>query len=151
MALSSVSVCSGASASFATSVSGSGPFSFVWRKDGVILGGQTGNSLTLPSVTVGDGGNYCVEVAGPCNRVTNCAALTVSGTTTSTGFSDQTVCQAGNVTFSTVSSGAGPFGYVWRKDGAALTGATNSSLTINTASGTDTGGYCVEVSGACNS
>ena len=35
------------------SPSGTGPFNFIWRKDGVLLSGQTTNSITIPLVLFG--------------------------------------------------------------------------------------------------
>jgi len=68
---------SGQSASFSTSASGTGPFSYQWRKDGVDIPGATSETYTNESVTAADAGNYCVVVTGFCNSVTNCATLTV--------------------------------------------------------------------------
>ena len=69
-------VVAGSSATL-TAVASPGPVSYVWRKDGQLLAGQTTNSLVWPSVTTNEAGLYCVEVTGPCNSATNCATLTV--------------------------------------------------------------------------
>ena len=42
-----------------------------------------------------------------------------------------------NVVFSTVASGTGPYNYAWSKNGAALDGQTNSSLTLNNVTTSD--------------
>src|SRR5262249_13065609 len=47
--LNSLVRCVGDSASFTTVASGSGPFSYVWQKDGTVLG-ETSNTLNLPVV-----------------------------------------------------------------------------------------------------
>src|SRR5262249_43128228 len=49
-ALTSLTNCVGTTATFSTVASGSGPLSFVWRKNGGVLGGQTSNTLTLSNV-----------------------------------------------------------------------------------------------------
>src|SRR5262249_25970959 len=76
-AVTNQTVCALSDVVFSTEPSGSGPLSFVWRKDGALIPGATTSALTLPDVTVDSKGTYCVEVAGFCNAVTNCAVLTV--------------------------------------------------------------------------
>jgi len=55
--LSNVVLCSGDSATFGTVASGTGPFSYVWLKNGILVSGQNGSSLTLNNVTNGSGGD----------------------------------------------------------------------------------------------
>jgi hypothetical protein len=65
---SSKTVCEGSSVSFAVTASGSAPFSYRWRKDGVNLsdGGSISGSatdfLTIDPVATGDAGTYDVVV-----------------------------------------------------------------------------------------
>lgn len=54
------------------------PVTYQWRKDGVLLGGKTNDSLVLPAVTVGDAGLYSVVVGSCCNQATNAATLGVA-------------------------------------------------------------------------
>src|SRR5205823_4623904 len=67
----------GQTASFSTSASGSGPFTYQWRKDGLEIPGATDSILTIASVTNTDAGTYSVVVTGPCSTLTNSATLTV--------------------------------------------------------------------------
>jgi hypothetical protein len=53
--------------------------------------------------------------------------------------------------FSTVASGTPPYGYVWLKNGAAISGQTNSSLTLSNVSAGDAATYSVIVTGAMGS
>ena len=55
----------------------------------------------------------------------------------------QTVDAGTNVTFSVMATGAPPLFYQWRKDGAALKGATNSTLFLTNVHSTDTANYSV--------
>ncbi len=66
----SISCAVGASASFAVQASGlTGPFTYVWKKDGVALvnggavSGQGSPTLTIGNVQVGNAGFYTVEVS----------------------------------------------------------------------------------------
>src|SRR5262249_35961033 len=54
--------CPGENATFSTTPSGTGPFSFVWSKDGTLISGATANALTINNVSASDAGNYCVQV-----------------------------------------------------------------------------------------
>ncbi len=70
-------LCFGRTATFATTPAGTGPFSFVWKKNGQVLSGQTGDSLTVAHLKAADAGTYAVEVSGLCSSVTNSATLAV--------------------------------------------------------------------------
>jgi hypothetical protein len=115
-----------------------------------VIGGQNSSSLTLNAVAVADAGTYSVEVTGGCGSLTNFATLTVNPGTSATPLANLVRCTNQPATFSTVASGTGPFGFVWRKNGGVMAGQTNNSITIN-ATGTNIGTYTVEVSGGCSS
>ena len=76
--LSSMVVYQGENAAFSTAASGTGPLNYVWMKNGGVISGQVGNSLTLNNVTTNDTATYSVIVAGACDSVTNSANLTVN-------------------------------------------------------------------------
>src|SRR5260221_10360600 len=66
--------CAGQSISFNVTASGTGPFSYQWRKGGVNLSGATNASFTIPNVGGGDAGNYDVVVSGACGNATSSVA-----------------------------------------------------------------------------
>jgi hypothetical protein len=68
----------GDSATFSVAASGSGPFTYVWKKDNVVITGQTNSSLTLSNISLADDGTYTVEVTGMCNTAEQNAALHVN-------------------------------------------------------------------------
>jgi subtilisin-like proprotein convertase family protein len=142
--------CPGDSAVFNTVASGTGPFSYVWRKNGNLLSGETKNSLTISSVTSANAGLYSVEVSGTCTIVTNSASLTVNTNVSATALSDAIVCPGSTTTFSTVASGTGPFGYVWKKNGNIISGQTTSALTLAQVTTNDSATYTIEVGGTCS-
>jgi hypothetical protein len=67
----------------------------------------------------------------------------------------QPVSQAGatggSVTFSVVATGDAPLSYQWRKDGTAISGSTNSTLTLTNLAVANAGSYTVVVSNAAGS
>jgi subtilisin-like proprotein convertase family protein len=75
--LTNQTLCFGNTATFSTTAAGTGPFTYLWRKNGLVLDGQTGASLTIPQLKSADVGIYAVEVTGLCNSVTNSATLAV--------------------------------------------------------------------------
>lgn len=58
---------------------------------------------------------------------------------------DQGICSNGSATFSVTAAGTAPLTYQWRKDGTAISGATNASYTISSVSATHAGSYTVVV------
>lgn len=144
-------VCPGASMSFVVTPSGTGPFSYVWRKDGGAPLGSTSNQLDLASILAGDAGIYSVEVTGACNSVTNSATLGVNTLLSATGPDNTNLCAGGSVSLVTTPSGTGPLSYVWRKDGGPALGSTSNQLDLVALIAGDAGVYSVEITGPCNS
>ena len=66
----------GDSITFSTVASGTGPFTYVWKKNDAIIGGATGASLTLTNLAYSDDATYTVEVTGTCNTAVQSAKLT---------------------------------------------------------------------------
>ena len=61
-------VCAGASVTTSVSITGTGPYTYEWYKDGALLSpAQSTSSLSLNSVTSTDAGSYSVVVTGACN------------------------------------------------------------------------------------
>ena len=73
-----LAVNSGGVATFTVTASGSNPLSYQWRKNGVLIPGQTGSSLVLSSVRSFDEADYTVVVGNSAGSVTsNDAVLSV--------------------------------------------------------------------------
>ena len=66
-------VCPGGSASFTTTPSGTGPFTYAWTKDGSPLA-ETGPSLSIPSAQASDAGTYCVTVTDTGGKLAGLAS-----------------------------------------------------------------------------
>ncbi|HWN95804.1 MAG TPA: Ig-like domain-containing protein, partial [Methylomirabilota bacterium] len=62
---------------FQTTASGTGPFTYVWKKGNAVIAGQTSSSLMLTNLQIANSGLYSVIVSGACRSVTNSATLTV--------------------------------------------------------------------------
>jgi hypothetical protein len=156
-------LCPGSTATFTTTASGPGPFTFVWKKGATVLNngdlggrvtivsGSNSSTLSISNVQASDGDTYTVEATGACSTATQTATLTVNTPTTTSALTDQTVCQGTSANFSTTASGTGPFHYAWTLDGSSFDG-DNSSITVPTGS-LSVGNHTVSVTvtGACGS
>lgn len=67
----------GSSITLNTVAAGTPPFTYTWRKNGVLLGGQTENGLTLNPVSENDAGVYAVQINGGLGSVTNFATISL--------------------------------------------------------------------------
>jgi hypothetical protein len=125
-------------------------WSLVNNAHGAIIVGNTNGSSV--QVVAGQGESYTLQVrisAGGGQSV--CATeVTVTAPTTASLLADQIACPGATVVFSTVPGGAGPWNFIWRKDGQLLEGATNASIMLPPVTLEEGGFYCVEVTGACN-
>ncbi len=146
-------VCAGSPASFTVAATGTGPFTYQWRKNGSNIAGATNSTYGIAAATAGDASSYDVVVTGTCGTATsNAAMLTVNAATgIATQPLSQTVCPSAPASFSVAASGTGPFNYQWRKNSSNIAGATNSTFTIAAASTGDAGNYDVIVNGSCGS
>jgi uncharacterized repeat protein (TIGR01451 family) len=141
-------VCPGSSVTFSTVATGTPPLSYVWRKDGVAIPGETGDSFTIAAVASTDAGLYTVEVIGGCNSVTNSGTLTVATLPAITAQPQNVTSPMGNsALFSVTVSSPVPLAYQWQLNGVDIDGATSSSLSLSSLSLAQNGGaYRVVVS-----
>ena len=155
-------VCQGATASFSTTASGTGPFTYAWTVDGSPAGTTSSISVPTGSLSVGNH-TVVVTTSGTCGSASQSATLTVNANTATTDPADQAVCQGATASFTTTASGTAPFSFVWKKGVTTLNNgdlggrvtitntATTSTLSISNAQATDAGSYTVTTSGACGS
>ena len=119
---------------------------YKWYKDGAVIAGQSSKDLIVNSA-----GKYYAEIDyGLCSDV-NFSSNRVDVTTSGSGGSAVTIssslgnpfCASGSGTVLTATSGNT---YVWKKDGAIISGATTRSINANAS-----GVYTVQVDfGGCS-
>jgi hypothetical protein len=152
----SVSVQSGGIADFSVSASGTAPFTYQWRKDGIAIPAATSSTYTIGSTASSDAGSYSVVVSNSVGSATsNAATLTLVTIVTAPSITTQpasAAVTAGNsATFSVAASGTSPFTYQWRKDGSSISGATSSTYSISSTSTSDAGSYIVVITNSVGS
>ena len=145
--------CAGEAASFSVAVTGTGPITYRWTRNGTTIPGANAATYSLASTTEADGGSYACVIEGTCNAVTSSAATLDVRTpvTIVTQPSTVSACTGQSATLGVSASGTGPLAYSWRKNGSPVAGATGSSLSFASLSASDSGSYDCVVTGPCNS
>jgi hypothetical protein len=132
---------------------------YQWQANGTNLydsphiSGYFTDQLVVRSITFADAGSYRVIVANRSgSAISSNAILTVLGTLSIT---QQPMSQVGywakSVTFDVAATGNPPLGYQWQKDGAAISGATRTSLLLTNLQATNAGRYTVVVTNSFGS
>lgn len=140
----------GDTVTFQATVSGTGPFTYQWFKNGVAIAEATGATLTLSNVGVGDAGAYAVRVANAGGQVTSEAGLLAIAATIAPQIlvqpRHQSVITGSNVVFAVAASGVPAPDFQWSKNGEPIPGATNARLSLSNIGAPDVGSYAVRVS-----
>ena len=144
---------SGQTAIFTVTATGTAPLSFQWLRNGAPLSGATAASYTTPALATSDSGAaFSVSIKNSAGSITSRAArLTVSGNppTITAQPADQSVKAGQTALFSVQAGGTAPLSYQWRRNGAAIAGATSASYVTPAAVTADSGAtFSVVVSNA---
>ena len=143
----------GDNVAFSVIAGGTGPLSYQWWKDGVIVqdaaktAGATTATLTVGNVLKADEGGYSVVVSSAEGNVTSAAATL---TVIEPAITSQPVSQRGDLgqgaTLAVTAAATPPVQYQWWKDGLALAQGTEATLTFTNLQAGDAGWYTVVVS-----
>ncbi len=144
----------GSAVEFRVAVSGTAPFGYQWRKDGVAVAGGLAPAYMIASVTPDHAGAYCCVVTnvggGVTSRVAILSVITTNENPVSTapGIVTQpqsaTVDPGAAIGFSVTVTGTAPLAYQWQKNGVAILGAAAARYSIPAAAQRDEGNYrCV--------
>ena len=149
----SLAIPAGSAANFAVAVTGTGPYSYVWMREGQAQPVGNDPILAFAVVQPGDAGRYQVRVTNTVGTVLSAfAELTVgpsSGTAVAPAIVTPPVAVAvlpnAQAVFAVGATGSGPLAFQWRRDGVDIAGANAAVLTIAAATSNDAGQYSVEV------
>jgi hypothetical protein len=151
----SVTVNAGQTAAFSVAATGTATLTYQWSKNGAAISGATSPSYTTPATASTDNGaQFAVSITNSIGSVTSSSAtLTVTvAPTISSQPASQTVSVGQTASFSVTATGTGTLTYQWKKNGAAITGATSASYTTPAAIASDNGSsFTVTVTGTSGS
>ena len=146
----SQSANAGATLTLGVAATGTPAPAYQWKKDGADIAGATQNTLVLSNLTAASAGSYTVVVSNTAGIVTSDAAvLTINPPAVATPViatqpRSQHVAPGTAVTLGVTATGSG-LSYQWKKDGAALGGATNATLALAAATAETMGFYGAEI------
>lgn len=148
-----IDVCMGEGVSIQVVASGSGPFTYQWRKDGEDLPGKTSATLTYAFAIPTMNGTYDCQVTNACGTaLSSPTVLTVREYLSVTEPpQSQSACPGGSVSFQVEVTGTGPISYQWRKDGVDIPLATTDIYTIEDLEESDAGAYTCALENPCGS
>jgi Leucine-rich repeat (LRR) protein len=143
----------GSDATFTVNATGTAPLSYQWQFGGNNISGATTSSLTLNNVQLSSAGDYSVVV-------TNIAGSLGSAVATLTVWAppaitiqplSRTNLTGTSASFSVTATGTAPLSYQWLFGGGPISGATTSSLTLNSLQLSDAGNYTVAITNVAGS
>ncbi|MFN0006454.1 MAG: hypothetical protein ACKVXR_00995, partial [Planctomycetota bacterium] len=141
-------LCSGETIQFCTTAGGTGPFTYSWTKNAVLIPGATGSCYTATAGAPMITDQYCVTVTGTCGSATQCALLRAVANTSASPLTNGEACRLDTFQFCTAVGGVGPFTFSWTRNGVTIVGATDNCYTA-TAGALAVETYCVTVTGLC--
>jgi hypothetical protein len=149
-------VLPGAKVSLSVTAESADPLTYQWFHRGVAIPGFTSSTVTLATAATINSGTYNVTVTNSSGSVTsNAATLTVVAPTiapTITTAPAALTTPAGTKSTLTVTpSGSAPFTYQWLRNGTPITGATSSTLTLDTTLLSDAAAYSVRITNSAGS
>jgi len=152
----SQSVVAGSTVTLSVLANGSGTISYQWQKNATSISGATSSTYTISSTSVSDSANYSVVVTNSFGSVTSTVStLTVTSAVISpsviTQPTGQNITVGSVLNLSVTAGGSAPFAYQWYLGTAPITGATNASYVVSSASSIDAGTYCVTITNSAGS
>lgn len=117
---------------------------YQWQRDDADIPGATSATLTLANASVSDTGSYrCVVSNAGLMVLSSICSVTVTAAPFTLQPRSVTINHTSAVTLTSAATGA--LSYQWQRDGRALAGAANASLTFPKLQPADSGIYSVAV------
>jgi hypothetical protein len=144
----SQSVAADSTATFSVAAGGTPPLAYQWRIYGTNIAGATNATLVLTNVHSTSDGSYSVAVTNAFGSATSLTVALTVGEPPSIKLQpkSQDAVQGAHVILVVGAEGTSPLSFQWSLNGAALAGATQSTLNIASVQATNAGDYVVSVS-----
>ncbi|MFI5221680.1 MAG: gliding motility-associated C-terminal domain-containing protein [Bacteroidia bacterium] len=149
--LQDLTLCTGDKAVFRIKMSGTGPYNFQWKKNGVNITAPSADSLVINSINYSDTALYNVIVTGDCDSVISVPARLSIYPLPVITMQPQSVfiCPGKQAVLRMKAADSSSMTYQWKKNGILIPGATRDSLVINNLSYSDSGYYVAMVKAQC--
>jgi len=152
----SVELAAGYKATFSVVATGLARLGYQWLKNGSPIAGATLSSLSIPSVSRADEGNYSVTCSNVVGSVSSRQATFVlvpdiSAPTISTQPISKVAQVGTTVVLAVATTGFPQPSFQWLKFGAPIAGATTSTLILASVSKADAASYAIVVSNTAGS
>ncbi|HEX7861772.1 MAG TPA: immunoglobulin domain-containing protein [Verrucomicrobiae bacterium] len=146
----STNVATGGTIQLGVGVSGTGPFTYEWLKNGELIPNANGATLVIPNSMVTDSGLYQVRVSNGAGNVTSGAATVavLEQPSIVAQPSSKDVLDGSLLELNVSANGSGVLAYQWFRNSAALAGSTGEVFRVLSASAANAGEYTVLVSNA---
>ncbi|MEA3497094.1 MAG: immunoglobulin domain-containing protein, partial [Bacteroidota bacterium] len=144
-------ICSGSTANFSLTASGTSPITYQWYGNNGLINGATNNSYSINNADTSNTGSYYCIVTNSCG-VDQSLTKTLTVQTApdiSSQTSNTTKCENASVAFNVNANGSSPISYQWYFDNSQISGATNNFYSIGLLSTSDAGQYYCKVSNTC--
>ncbi len=146
-------VVAGSPTTFTVVAGGTTPLQYQWHFNNAPVPGQTGQSYTLPSVQAADVGPYFVVVSNDYGSISSAVAnlSLIAPPQITADPQSRTNLTGSTATFTVATTSTVPVGYQWRRNGANLSngarisGAQGSTLSITGLLTNDAGNFTVVV------
>lgn len=139
-------VRAGSNYTFQAIATGPAPIGYFWLKDGAVISGATGTSLSLVNVQATNTANYLAVATNSFGSTTSLvAALTVDSRPLIVGGPADASVAPGSPASFVVSANGPRLAFEWFKDGLSLPDETNATLTIASVGLGNQGSYQVIV------
>jgi hypothetical protein len=144
-------VNAGDTATFNVAADGTGPLSYQWFYNDALIPSATASSLILSNATVSEFGSYSVIVSNsagstPSDHVSLTVLSAASGPSIGSQPQSENLYLGDTAHLSVSASGTAPLAYQWFFDGAILSNANTSTLTLTDVQTATVGSYTVQVS-----
>jgi len=147
------SSCVGGSVLFSVTALGSPALFYQWFRDGQPLPGETSASLSIAMVDAPAAGAYAVSVTNDCGSALSASAslAVLDPVVILVPPAPASLCEGDPLSLAVDAAGSPPLAFQWRRDGAAIPGATGATYTVPAVGSADAGTYSVSVTNACGS
>gem|GEM_PF-859890 len=138
----------GVSATLFVAATGASPILYQWYHDGVAVGTGATN-LLISSIATSDAGNYYVIASNRLGTTISSTNTIVVHDAPKVSITNSVVVDEGDtMSIPAMVTGATPMTYSWTKNGTAIVGQTNSTLTITNFGTNDVGYYAITAKNA---